>query len=280
MTDPEIAKLQAKLDRLTTLAEQARALAAAAYERAERGPELLERIRAGEEWGRAYSEPEPLVSVRIATYNRAETLLERALPSVLRQTYPRWEAVIVGDGCTDDTAERLAALGDPRIRFHNLPVNGPYPEGPARRWLIAGVPAMNEAVRRAAGSWIAPLDDDDEWDDDHLEVLLGAALEARAEFAYGSCRGLMDGKPLRSIGAFPPRNGEVTVIASIYNAALREFEHDQASVFLDESHDWHLVRRMWAAGVRFEFVDRPVATCHLDHAREALTAGRTQRERR
>lgn len=242
-------------------------------------PEIakLARIRAGEAYARAYAESEPLVTVRIATYNRAEMLLERALPTVLRQTYSRWEAVIVGDGCTDDTGERLAALGDRRISFHNLAVNGPYPEDPTQRWYIAGVPAMNEAVRRAAGSWIAPIDDDDEWDDDHLEVLVGAALAAGSEFTYGRSRCLMAGEPRLTFGAWPPRRGEVTLGAAIYNTALREFEHDQASVHLNESHDWHLVRRMWAAGVRFDFVDRPVATYHMDHAHEALTSARSGR---
>lgn len=237
--------------------------------------ELLVRLRGSELWRRAYTEPEPLVSVRIATRNRAKLLTERALASVQRQTYERWEAVIVGSACSDDTEERVAALGDSRIRFRNRPVDGLYPEDPVQRWMVAGVPSMNAALRMARGSWIAPLDDDDEWDDDHLEVLLGAARESAAEFAYGRVRwcyrGAMQG---HESGAWPPRKGELSLGAALYNAALRDFTHDQTSWRLGEPHDWNLVRRMWEAGVRFRFVERLLATYHVDHARHTLTSAR------
>lgn len=252
------------------------------YDRAAMGAsgdsDLLARIRDSEAWSRAYSEPEPLVTVRIATWNRAELLVERALPSVFAQTYPHWEVAIVGDACSDDTEERVAALGDPRIRFQNLPVNGPYPENLMHRWYVAGVPAMNAALRMARGQWIAPLDDDDEWDDDHLEVLLGAALQDRTELVYGRTRCHLHGDLVEQVfGAWPPRRGTIDLGTVLYNAALREFEHDLDSCLVEEPHDWHLVHRMWDAGVSFKFVDRVVATYHLDHAKEVLMAARARR---
>jgi glycosyltransferase involved in cell wall biosynthesis len=257
---------------------EARALAGAAYERLEDGTAKLAGARASERWRLAYSESEPLVTVRIATRNRAELLIERALASVFRQTYSNWEAVIVGSACTDDTGERIAALGDPRIRFKNLSVDGPYPDDTVQRWMIAGVPSMNAAIRMARGSWIAPLDDDDEWDDDHLEVLLGAAREAEAEFAYGRLRAYLEGEPVkREIGGWPPRKGNINLGGSIYNAALGEFEHDQKARLLDEPHDWNLVRRMWDAGVRFTFIDRTVTTYHADHMRQVFSQTRKQK---
>ncbi len=54
--------------------------------------------------------------------------------------------LIVGDHCTDDTAERIAALGDPRIRFINLPARGVYPAEPFARWCVAGAAPMNHAL--------------------------------------------------------------------------------------------------------------------------------------
>ena len=48
------------------------------------------------------------MTVRIATWNRAELLVERALASLRAQGYERWEAIVVGDACTDDTADRIA----------------------------------------------------------------------------------------------------------------------------------------------------------------------------
>ncbi|MCP2502095.1 MAG: hypothetical protein NCA08_11110 [Deltaproteobacteria bacterium] len=48
-----------------------------------------------------FADREPLVSVRIATYNRARILVERTIPSVLSQTYRNFEIMIVGDHCTE-----------------------------------------------------------------------------------------------------------------------------------------------------------------------------------
>jgi glycosyltransferase involved in cell wall biosynthesis len=275
--DPRLEELEAKLDRLTDAVADLRRLVGATYERIERGPRRLERLRQGELWQRAYSEPEPLVTVRIATWNRSQLLVERALASVLRQTYSRWEAVVVGDACTDDTEQRLAELGDSRIRFHNLPIHGPYPEHEVKRWMIGGVPAMNAGLRRARGSWIAPLDDDDEWEDDHLEVLLAAAREGRAEFAYGRAQCTLKGEPIdKTVGAWPPSYGEIDLTASLYNAALREFEHDRVAMLLGEGNDWNLVRRMLEAGVRFEFVDRVVSTYAMDHLKGVMDRHRDE----
>ena len=100
----------------------------------------LEALRAGADHRAAYADTEPLVTVRIATYNRAETVCERALASVRRQTYERWEAVVVGDACTDDTAARVATIGDPRIRFHDLGARDPFPDDPcasAGSWRVS-----------------------------------------------------------------------------------------------------------------------------------------------
>ncbi len=190
------AALQRQVDELRQAAEHERRLGTTAHERAACWPQRLEELRASEAWARAYAEPEPLVTVRIATWNRAELLVERALASLRAQGYERWQAIVVGDACTDDTAERLAALGDPRVRFINLPLQGPYPDDPHERWLVAGIPPMNLGARLAEGTWIAPLDDDDEWEPDHLEVLLAAARREEAELAYGRLRGVHHDPPV------------------------------------------------------------------------------------
>lgn len=231
----------------------------------------LASIRRTAAWHDAYAETEPLVTVRIATWNRAELLVERSLASALRQTYARLEVIVVGDACTDDTGERVAALGDERVRFHNLPIRGPYPDDDYQRWLVAGIPAMNAGARMARGMWIAPLDDDDEWDDDHVEVLVGAALETRAELVYGRLRGRLHEPPMDAVfGTWPPSMGDFAFQGAIYNAALRDFEYDQACRFVPEPGDWNLARRMWEAGVRFHFVERPVATWHQQHGSPEL----------
>lgn len=204
------------------------------------------------------------MTVRIGTFQGGQVLCERALASVRRQTYPHWEAVVVGDGCTDDTAERLAALDDPRIVFHNRPVNGPYPEDPHSRWLVAGTHAFNEAADRGRGRWIAPLDQDDEWDDDHLLVLLRAAQRSGAELVYGRMRAILDGSGEETwYGTWPPALSDFGFQAALYHADLRCFRYELDAALGGEPGDWHLARRMWAAGVRFHFLPRAVGTYHV-----------------
>jgi glycosyltransferase involved in cell wall biosynthesis len=263
----ELAELRAQVNELHRYVEDIWGLTGLAYERAAGWDKRLVEIRETAEWRRAYEQPEPLVSVRIATCDRAEILIERAIASVQRQTYANWEINVVGDACTDDTEGRIAALGEERIRFRNLAKRGPYSEDPFRRWFGAGIPAQNAAASMARGAWIAPLDDDDEWDDDHIEVLLEAARSNEAELAYGRMRCQLVEPPLKAvIGKWPPEVGQIGMQGAIYNAALKEFQYDKACVFLREPSDWHFARRLWEAGVRFHFVDRPVGIWHRPNA--------------
>jgi glycosyltransferase involved in cell wall biosynthesis len=90
----------------------------------------------------------PLVSVIIPTYNRRE-YLSRAIDSVLGQTYPGFELLVVDDGSTDETPDLLKAYGrDIRvIRQANSGVSS----------------ARNAGIRAAGGELIALLDSDDSW---------------------------------------------------------------------------------------------------------------------
>ena len=237
-------------------------MAARSYEAILDWPRRLQEMRQSPDYERAFTK-EPLVSVRVATYNAAEILCERALRSLLRQDYCEWECTVVGDSCTDDTAARIAALGDPRIRFINLPFRGPYPLDDKERWYVAGAPPMNRGIREARGQWLAPLDHDDEWDDDHLSVLLAHALETHAELVYGRIR-TIDGATgaTGEMGSWPPTRGQFGFLGAIQHHGLKRFEYDLNCRFADEPGDWNLARRMWDAGVRFAFLDRAVATHH------------------
>ncbi len=117
-------------------------------------------------------EPAPLVSVVIATYNRAN-VLAYAIRSVLGQTLADWELLVIGDACTDDTAEVVAAFNDPRIHFHNLAHNVGEQSGP-----------NNEGVRRARGRYVAFLNHDDLWWPDHLERAVAGMDETGADLVF------------------------------------------------------------------------------------------------
>ncbi len=207
----------------------------------------------------------PLVTVRIATYNRAQILIERTLPTVLAQTYPHLEILIVGDHCTDDTEQRLRRVADPRVRFVNLPERGRYPETPWKRWMVAGAAPMNHALGVARGEWIAPLDDDDEFAPDHVATLLEACRRERWEMAFGVARMQLAWGEWREIGSLPLRRDHICHSAVFYWSGLRFMRHDWNAWKLGEPGDWNLWRRMRAAGVRIGFVPRVLTIHHQEY---------------
>lgn len=105
----------------------------------------------------------PLVSVVIPTYNHAR-FLGRALQSVLDQTYPSWEALVVDNHSDDNTDEIVNAPRDPRIRLLKIHNHG----------VIAA--SRNLGIQEARGDWIAFLDSDDCWYPTKLERLMGVAV--------------------------------------------------------------------------------------------------------
>lgn len=98
----------------------------------------------------------PLVSVVIPTYNRAADL-KRALTSVVRQTWQRWEVLVVDNDSTDSTAEVVAGFQDRRIRMLSVRNHG-----------VVAV-SRNLGVAKADGEYVAFLDSDDWWAQRKLE---------------------------------------------------------------------------------------------------------------
>jgi hypothetical protein len=252
-------------DELAAAVAELRAITSADYDRIPELRAALREVRASEEYAAVWERDRPLITVRIATYNRVETLLERTLPSVLAQTYPHFEVVVVGDHCTDETAARLGALDDDRIRFHNLPYRADYPEDDRQRWMVAGTPGANTGNDLARGDWIAPLDDDDTWTPDHLEVLLDLALAGRYEVAYGLLRwqNVVEGNEM-DVYRYPPAHADFGFQGALVLRQLAPlFEYDERAFLVEEPGDWNLCRRMLLAGVRFGGTERCVG--HVFH---------------
>lgn len=222
---------------------------------------LLLQVRGEHEYSAVLAQPNPLITVRIATHNRAEILTESTIPSVLAQTHDNLELIVVGDGCEDGTAERVADIGDPRVRFVAMPHRGVYPTDPRKRWTVAGSPAMNLGAQLAAGQWIAPLDDDDEFLPNHLQILLDTAIAGRFEMIYGKASSTT-GAGTEVVGEYPPRLAQFSFVAAMYMTPLRFFEYETRSWVLDEPADWNLCRRMLESGVRIGFVDQVVTNLY------------------
>jgi hypothetical protein len=229
----------------------------------------LNALRASEEYELAYSEDEPLVSFIVPTFTSYETLRDVALPSILGQTYSNLEVIVVGDSAPAETAEAIAAVGDPRVSYVNRTVRGPYLDDPDRRWYAIGGPPFNEGLARARGRWIAALGDDDAVRPTHTEHLLAAARENRWEHCYGlQLVDFAEGEPL-TLGRFPPELGQWGMQAALYHAGLHFFEAELSDVIYEEPSDWSKCRRMLRAGVRFGMLDEVVVDKHETRRRSA-----------
>ena len=90
----------------------------------------------------------PLISVIIASYNHAP-YVQDCLRSALSQGEGNLEILVTDDGSTDGTPQQVAALGSPLIRLHTFPQNR------------GACVAMNDAIRRSRGRYIAVLNSDD-----------------------------------------------------------------------------------------------------------------------
>lgn len=121
------------------------------------------------------------VGVLVPTFNRRD-YLRLALMSALRQTHERLEIVVVDNGSTDGTAEFMATVADPRVRYIVNP----------RNLGMAG--SVNEGIARFSDDieWCTILSDDDLLEREFAARSLAEALAARAEAVVHSHRAFID----------------------------------------------------------------------------------------
>lgn len=115
---------------------------------------------------------EALVSIIMPAYN-AGAYVEAAIKSVLAQDYEYWELLIVNDGSTDDTADKIARFSDVRIRYFEQENGG-----------VSA--ARNVALGAMRGVYCCFLDADDYWPAGSLSSRLKVfESDARVEFVDG-----------------------------------------------------------------------------------------------
>lgn len=116
-----------------------------------------------------------LVSIIMPAYN-AEKYIGAAIESVLRQTWRKWELIIVDDGSEDGTAKlienEIIHKKDCDIRLLRQPCKGGAAE------------ARNRGLREAKGRYIAYLDADDLWMEEKLEKEIDFMRSRGAAFAF------------------------------------------------------------------------------------------------
>ena len=100
----------------------------------------------------------PLVSIITPTYNH-EKFIGKCIESVISQTYPHWEMIIVDDGSNDSTADIIKRFKDNRIKYIKQERKG--------IWRLSET--YNKALKNSKGDLIAVLEGDDFWPDNKLE---------------------------------------------------------------------------------------------------------------
>jgi GT2 family glycosyltransferase len=115
----------------------------------------------------------PLISVVMPVHNGHEGWLNRALQSVIGQSYPHWELCVTDDASSDPgTLRVLEGLMDPRIKIRRLETN-------------AGISnATNEGISRTRGKYVAFLDQDDELTPDSLLEIARVINDANPAIIY------------------------------------------------------------------------------------------------
>ena len=112
----------------------------------------------------------PKVSIILPTYNRASLIME-TIASIIHQTYPNWELIIIDDGSDDNTEQLVIGIRDARIQFHK-----------AGRIGIVGK-IKNIGIEKSRGELIAFIDSDDLWAKTKLEKQVDA-LEQYPEAGF------------------------------------------------------------------------------------------------
>lgn len=119
----------------------------------------------------------PIISIITPTYNH-ENFIGQCIDSVLAQSYPNWEQIIIDDGSSDRTAEFVCRYNDPRIRYV-------YQEN---QGLEALARTYNRALAMAQGTLVAILEGDDAWPEDKLERMVQGFADPEVALAYGEMR--------------------------------------------------------------------------------------------
>ena len=202
---------------------------------------------------------DPLFSILLPTHNRAD-VLPFAIHSVLEQSIQDFELLVVGDGCTDETAKIVKSFADPRIIWFNLP------KGPN-----FGYANRNIALRQARGIHIAFMAHDDLWLPDHLALLLPLLEKPDIEIVYSRPLWVLpDGKIAPAVFDLNEPSTLEVFLAKTKNRIPASCVVHRKECFakygywdetLPAGADWNMWIRIIEGGGRKNFIYFPEATC-------------------
>lgn len=197
------------------------------------------------------------VSVIISTYNRKD-LLKRAIKSVLDQSMPDFELLVVDDCSAQDVHKLVTSFGDPRIKYFKTEQNSGHDGHP-----------KNLGIKNATGDYVSFLDDDDVYRQDALKILTTYAKESDADVIYGDY--LIDGKPgwsldfsTKNLTQFNYISMGVTMVKRLAVLAVGGFDED-----VPKFKDWNLWIRLQKNGANFLHV--PIIITEVEQQKESIS---------
>lgn len=207
----------------------------------------------------------PKVSVVMPAHD-AEAWIDEAVRSVLGQTMPDLELVVVDDGSTDGTPDRLAAVTDPRLRVIRLDPN---------RGVVA---ARNAGVAAARGRYIALLDADDIAAPERLAIQLDRLERGEADVCGSGHVVWNTATGRRKRGKQHLRDADLRALLTVYSPLCNSSVTARAEVFkshpYDERYryaeDYELWVRLAESGCRFTACPERLVTYRV-HPRQMST---------
>ena len=202
------------------------------------------------EWiqGENYAEQKPIVSVLLPTFRRArDGYFERAVQSVLNQTFKDLELIIIDDASTDGTKDLIEYFMkiDSRVQCIRHKQN-------------VGLPAISEyeGYMKARGEYIAFIIDDNEWEKDYIAKTIPFMIRENIEASFGNVKSYFGNKDkdyveLGNPKKYPSEMNELYSTNFIGNAGVVLHRNVIENVGLYDPHisvkricDWDLWRRI------------------------------------
>ena len=172
----------------------------------------------------------PLISVIMPVYNGA-AFIHEAINSVLKQSYPHLEIIIINDGSTDDSdsvIRKVSASLSLLLHYHYQENRGPSA-------------ARNRGIEMAHGEILAFIDADDLWDDEKLAVQM-AHLETQPEIllAWGNVQIFEINEQGQRMPKGQPWHGPNLGSALFRQAAFEQVGLFDENMRYSEDLDWFL----------------------------------------
>ena len=200
------------------------------------------------------------ISVIIPVYNREKTI-ERALRSVLQQTYSNLEVIVVDDCSTDNSVKVVEDIEDDRVKIVRLKKNS------------GACHARNVGIKMANGDFVAFQDSDDEWMPDKIDKQILYMDGADINFcAFKRISGRKRTRVPDANFVLPKTSEDMTRIILVENfistqtilARKEVFENNRFDENLPRFQDWDLVIRL-SKVAKFSYCNEPLVSIYVQN---------------